>query len=204
MFAEAAASRSVGADVGADVTRPRRVAAARGVHHARVREHALLQRAVRSRGVAPPPRGVRRVVRGREPTRRSTITFTGSDPLVALEKFYDQSEQRIARFFQLGEEDFAAVIEHPDCDKAWLAALTIEQVKALETTETINLLETRLVRWFCGCNQARMLEVLAPVMRADPVELFGEHEKIEIRCPRCAARYTITREAMEAKVAEKK
>jgi molecular chaperone Hsp33 len=41
-------------------------------------------------------------------------------------------------------------------------------------------------------------------MRADPVELFGEHEKIEIRCPRCAARYTITREAMEAKVADKK
>jgi molecular chaperone Hsp33 len=144
------------------------------------------------------------VVRGREPTRRSTINFTGSDPLVALEKFYDQSEQRIARFFQLGEEEFAVVIEHPDCDKAWLAALTVEQVKALETTETINLLETRLVRWFCGCNQARMLEVLAPVMRADPVELFGEHEKIEIRCPRCAARYTITREAMEAKVADKK
>ena len=144
------------------------------------------------------------VVRGREPTRRSTITFTGSDPLVALEKFYDQSEQRIARFFQLGEEEFAVVIEHPDCDKAWLAALTVEQVKALETTETINLLETRLVRWFCGCNQARMLEVLAPVMRADPVELFGEHEKIEIRCPRCAACYTITREAMEAKVADKK
>jgi hypothetical protein len=32
MFAEAAASRSVGADVGADVTRPRRVAA-RQRHH---------------------------------------------------------------------------------------------------------------------------------------------------------------------------
>ena len=39
-------------------------------------------------------------------------------------------------------------------------------------------------------------------MRSDAAELFGGEEKIEIRCPRCAARYTVTREAMEAFVAE--
>jgi molecular chaperone Hsp33 len=62
-------------------------------------------------------------------------------------------------------------------------------------------METRVCRWHCGCNQARMLEVLAPAMRHDPRELFGESEKIEIRCPRCGARHAITREAMEAFVA---
>jgi molecular chaperone Hsp33 len=39
-------------------------------------------------------------------------------------------------------------------------------------------------------------------MRQDPAQLFGDHEKIEIRCPRCGARYAITREALEAFVAK--
>eukprot|EP01034_Spumella_vulgaris_P008069 gene8069-10270_t len=69
------------------------------------------------------------VVRGKEPKRRSTVNFTGGDPLVAVEKFYAQSEQRLGRFFELGEEEFAFVIEHPDCDLAWLRALTPEQVR---------------------------------------------------------------------------
>lgn len=144
------------------------------------------------------------VVRGKEPKRRSTVNFTGADPLVAVEKFYAQSEQRLGRFFQLGEEEFAFVIEHPDCDLAWLRALTVDEVRTFETKETLSLLESRVVKWSCGCNQRRMLEVLAPAMRSDPAELFGGEEKIEIRCPRCAARYSITREAMEAYVAEKK
>ncbi len=141
------------------------------------------------------------VVRGRGEKRRSAVTFTGADPLAAAEKFYTQSEQRGARFFQLGEEEFALVIEHPDCDLAWFAGLTVDAVRDLEKTETVVPMETRVCRWHCGCNQARMLEVLAPAMRQSPEELFGGDEKIEIRCPRCGARYAITREAMEAFVA---
>jgi molecular chaperone Hsp33 len=45
------------------------------------------------------------------------------------------------------------------------------------------------------------MEVLAPAMQGGAAGLFGDDEKIEIRCPRCAARHTITREAMEAFVA---
>ncbi len=143
------------------------------------------------------------VVRGKEPKRRSTVNFTGPDPLVAVEKFYEQSEQRLGRFFQTGEEEFAFVIEHPDCDLAWLRALTVEQVKGIETAETLSQLESRVVKWHCGCNQNRIMGVLSPAMRSDPNDLFGSEEKIEVRCPRCAARYTVTREAMEAFVAEK-
>ena len=142
------------------------------------------------------------VVRGGQPKRRSAVAFTGGDPLAAVEEFYKQSEQRLGRFFQLGEEEFALVTEHPDCDLAWLRALTAEQVADLKTTETLALLERRIVRWHCGCNQPRMMEVLAPTMRQDPDELFGDEPKLEIRCPRCGARHTITREAMEAFVAE--
>jgi len=90
------------------------------------------------------------------------------------------------------------VTEHPDCDLAWLQALTAEGAKTLATTESLGFLENRVCRWHCGCNQAKLMEVLEPTMRSGAAGLFGEDETIEIRCPRCAARHTITREAMEA------
>jgi len=142
------------------------------------------------------------VVRGTQPKRRSSVEFEGGDPMAAVEAYYRKSEQRPARYFQTGEEEFALVAAHPDYDEAWFEALTVEQVKAFDTAEELGLLEKRIHRWHCGCNQARMLQVLAPVFKQDAEGLFGEDEKIEIRCPRCAARYAITREALEAFVAK--
>lgn len=138
-----------------------------------------------------------------QPKRRSTIAFKGDDPIEAAEKFYAQSEQRTARYFQLDEEEFAMVTEHPDCDVGWLHGLDAEQVSALDGRETLVPMEQRVYRWHCGCNQQRMLEVLGPTMLQDPEGLFGGDEKIEIRCPRCGARYAITREALEAYVASR-
>jgi len=143
-------------------------------------------------------------VRPGQPTRRSAVEFDGADPLAGVEKFHAQSEQRPCRFFQLAEEDFVMVAEHPDCDKAWFAALTTDAMREIDKTETLALLEKRIYRWHCGCNQRRMMQVLAPAMIRNPAELFGGDEKIEIRCPRCGARHTITRESMEAFIAQKK
>lgn len=149
------------------------------------------------------------VVRGRQPKRRSVVPFAGSDPITGVETFYARSEQRPVRFFQLAEEEFALVCEHPDCDQAWFAALDAETVKKLlpgdaGSPEVVTEMEKRVYRWHCGCNQRRMLEVLAPAMRQDPEGLFGGDAVITIQCPRCAARHAITREALEAYVAEKK
>jgi molecular chaperone Hsp33 len=142
------------------------------------------------------------VVRGGGQKRRSAVTFTGSDPIAAVEKFYAQSEQRGARYFQLAEEDFTMVSEHPDCDLGWFRGLTIEQMRTIDQHETLALMERRIYRWHCGCNQERMMEVLTPTMKQDPEALFGDEPKLEIRCPRCGARHTITREALEAFVAK--
>lgn len=142
------------------------------------------------------------VVRGNQPARRSVVHFRGDDPIAGAERLYAQSEQRGARYFQLGEEEFALATEHPDCDLAWFGRLDVPQVRGLDGTETLALIERREYRWHCGCNHRRMLEVLAPVMRSDPEGLFGEDPKVEIRCPRCGARHAVTRESLEAYVAE--
>src|SRR3954470_15161983 len=72
------------------------------------------------------------VVRGNQPKRRSAVTFSGPDPISAVESFYSQSEQRGARYFQLGEEDFALLTEHPDCDLPWFRSLKADQVRDLD------------------------------------------------------------------------
>lgn len=144
------------------------------------------------------------VVRGQSPKRRSAVTFHGSDPLAAVEKFYSQSEQRGARYFQLGEEEFVMVSEHPDCDMGWFRELDSGRMESLEMQETLAPIERRIYRWHCGCNQERIMEVLAPTMREDPDALFDGDPKIEIRCPRCGSRHMITREALEAFVARPK
>ena len=140
------------------------------------------------------------VVRERADARRSAIEFTGGDVFRAVEQYYVQSEQRPARFFQYGPEDFVFLSAQPQCDLAWLEGLDDAAMLTLDHTEELSLLETRRYRWECGCTQARMFAVLAGVMRSDPDGLFGAESVLRMSCPRCGARHTITREALEAYV----
>ncbi len=142
------------------------------------------------------------VVRERGESRRSATQFEGNEPFKIVEQFYAQSEQRPARFFRYGPEDFVMISAQPNCDVAWLDSLTEETVRALDQTETLSLLEQRKYRWSCGCSQDRMFSILGPMMRNDARTLFGDDDLIKISCPRCGARHTITREALEAYVTE--
>ncbi len=63
------------------------------------------------------------VVRGKAPTRRSSIAFTGSDPIVAVEEFYGQSEQRVGRFFEVGEERWGVVDRTPGLRRGVVAGV---------------------------------------------------------------------------------
>ena len=142
------------------------------------------------------------LVRERGESRRSAIEFTGSDPFAIVEQFYDKSEQRPARYFRYGPEDFVMISAQPGCDLAWLDQLDDEQIRHIDQTQTLSLLEQRRYRWSCGCSQERMFSILAPMMRHDAAALFGDEDLLKISCPRCGARHTITREALEAFVAE--
>ncbi len=143
------------------------------------------------------------VVRERAESRRSAVEFTGNDIFRAVEQYYVQSEQRIGRYFQHGPEDFVFISAQPQCDLAWLEQLDEAAILTIDQTEQLSLLERRHYRWECGCTQARMFAVLASVMKTDPEGLFGDDPVLKISCPRCGARHTVTREALEAYVAAK-
>lgn len=137
------------------------------------------------------------VVRSGEQARRSVVNFEGSEVFSAVESYYAQSEQRLARFFQLDEEDYVFISAQPDCDLDWLGSLTTEAVREIDKSETLSLLETRRYRWTCGCSEERLLPMLATAMKTDRDELFGGNESIRITCPRCGAGYTISRAMMD-------
>lgn len=137
-----------------------------------------------------------------KPVRRSAVNFQGSDPFKAAEAYYDQSEQRPARYFQIQGEEFALLSAHPDYDPKWFETIDPEGMRSVGESETVNPLEKRLYRWHCGCNQQRILQILSGPMQENPDELFGPDESIRVECPRCAGRYNVTREAMEAYLVE--
>ncbi len=136
--------------------------------------------------------------------RRSVVNFDGTDLFRAVEQYYDTSEQRPARYFDLGEDQFAMLVSHPDCDEAWLRQVDLAGVKSLSQDETVSRIERRAYRWACGCTQQKIMGALAPAARAGIDAVFGEQESIHVQCPRCAAAHLITREAMEAYLAATK
>ncbi|HEX8372677.1 MAG TPA: disulfide bond chaperone, partial [Chthoniobacterales bacterium] len=83
------------------------------------------------------------LVRGTDLPRRSVVTFDGSEVFPAVEEYYAQSEQRPARYFPVGDEDYVFITAQPDCDLEWLAGLDAEAVRTIDQTETLSLLETR-------------------------------------------------------------
>ena len=125
--------------------------------------------------------------------RLSTLEIEGKDPIVWLSQYYDQSEQRPARAFRLEDENFAIVAAQPDCDLEWLASLDAAAVAQITATEETTLLESRRFRFHCGCTLDKILPILGGWKdRLD--ELFEDDEFINIQCPRCAAKYRVTRE----------
>ena len=124
--------------------------------------------------------------------RTSTLEVTGTDPLAWVAQFYQKSEQRPARAFRLDDENFALVAAQPDCDLAWFEALDAAAVAKLDLTEATKLLETRRFRFECGCTLDKILPVLGG-WKDRPDELFAEADTLTIQCPRCAAKFQVSR-----------
>lgn len=136
--------------------------------------------------------------------RRSVVNFEGADLFRAVEHYYATSEQRPARIFDLGDDRFAMLVSHPDCDEPWLRDVDLAGVREVAARETVASLERRAYRWNCGCTQQKIMGALAPAARNSPEDLFGDQESIHVQCPRCAAEHIVTREAMEAFLAAAK
>ena len=136
--------------------------------------------------------------------RRSIVDFNGTNAFAVVEKYYEASEQRTARYFDLGEDTYAMLVSHPDCDERWLRAVDLAGLRTMAERETLAPIERRFCQWRCGCSHTKILGTVAAAARGDLAGVFGDNESVHVACPRCAAQYVITREAMEAYFAQRK
>lgn len=131
---------------------------------------------------------------GVEP-RTSTLQVDGKDPMFWISQYYTQSEQRPAKAFRLEDDTYMLFAAQPDFDEEWFENLSPEIAKKLEDDEQTKVLETRRFRFHCGCTLEKILPVLGS-WKDRPDELFHGEDKITVQCPRCAARYIVTRDML--------
>lgn len=127
---------------------------------------------------------------GKEP-QTSVITLEGTRVEDWVECFYRQSEQRTARAFDLGNDQYALLTAQPDADHDWLSELTAQEVAAIADTEETKCLETRRFQFRCGCTIEKLLPVIRSLKKEFADEL-SEQGYIEASCPRCGAAYKVT------------
>lgn len=130
--------------------------------------------------------------------RRSNVEFPPGDFFTVTEAYYTRSEQRQARLFRIGPEDFVMITAQPECDLAWLAGLDDATVRALDQTEELSLLETRHYQFDCGCTADRIVARLAVLSADDRAAMFGDGDTARVDCPRCGAIFEITRGMFDA------
>ena len=139
--------------------------------------------------------------------RESFVEVEGVDIFGMVERYYDQSEQKLARFFHRARADRDGEAEMPrrdaeivflqllpDGDASWLRAATTEEVFALLGAGDLEALATESLRFRCGCDRERMAKCLVAVYQNQPEALFGADDSVEVECPRCGARLAVTRE----------
>ena len=130
--------------------------------------------------------------------RRSSVDFSGDDVFRASETYYTQSEQRLARYFDLGGDSFALLVAQPDCDLAWLENVAVEEVRGLFADDSRPPLETRCYSFACGCTPERIAGAIRPALQGEIDEVFGAERHICVTCPRCGVRHEIPRELFDA------
>ena len=141
---------------------------------------------------------ISQITRPNQASSQSTVEIHGADIFQAVEEYYAQSEQRIARIFRHDEEDIVLITAQPDCDEAWLRGLTREDVLAIDKKEQLSLLEQRQYAFHCGCSIERLYPILAKLSEQDRTDAFGSEEIINVTCPRCGSRFRAAKEQFEA------
>ena len=126
---------------------------------------------------------------------QSAIDVEGLDVLGMFEDYYRRSEQNPARFFDLDRDRFLQVLALPGGSKSLIEGMEREEARSL-VRPGAELLGERSVQFSCGCNLEKILVALHG-MFDDPEELFQGDDRVEVNCPRCGARWTVTRDAFE-------
>lgn len=125
-------------------------------------------------------------------TSRSVVTVEGIDVLDMFEQYFRSSEQLPARLIELSSTEMAMVLALPGANDPWLRELDVAAVRALRA-EAREPIDGRDFRFECGCDGQRIAHAMVQMFGANPDEVFQGDHGLEVKCPRCGARWWIDR-----------
>jgi len=126
----------------------------------------------------------------------STVDVDGHDVLEVFERYYRQSEQTPARFFEITEDEFAMLVGLPETDDAWLERLARDDAIAVARRD-LHPLDERVYRFRCGCSPGKIHGVVRSLFPRGFDELFRGEDGVEVFCPRCGRRWWVERSELE-------
>lgn len=139
-------------------------------------------------------------VRPQREAQNSVVQLKGDTPEQWVESYYQQSEQRLARAFDLGNDQYALITAQPNADHDWLDTLDTETVTTIveeaKHDEEVKLLETRRFSFRCGCTVEKILPTLK-AMAADFADILKRDGQLELSCPRCGALHLVTKDDLK-------
>jgi molecular chaperone Hsp33 len=130
-----------------------------------------------------------------EDLEESTIAIEGSSFFGFVETWYEE-EERAARFFVEGGQR-AFLVSLPGGDREWVAGREAEQVFELPHLDDVSFLADRVFVFHCGCDREKITQHLVARYGETPEALFGSERHVEVHCPRCGVKYSVTPEDYE-------
>lgn len=131
--------------------------------------------------------------RGFGDAQLSSVSVQSVDLFEMVEEFYRQSEQKEARYFH-EEPAVALLVALPGADLEWIGSVGTREVFSLPGSAQVEHLATRHLSFRCGCDRNKIAGILVGAYGASPETLFSQDAEIEVECPRCAGKITVTRE----------
>lgn len=141
---------------------------------------------------------VQRQKRG-EPLMQSNFEAPESDPVEAVESYFEEAEQVFARVAVNDEYKGALVRALPGGRFSELDGLSDEEMvlrcHSLPATANMKILDEVLLFYLCRCDDEMIMNMIGNLPEQERRELWGNREMLEIECPRCGRGFVIRRKS---------
>jgi hypothetical protein len=132
-----------------------------------------------------------------EPIVESRFEPIASDPVRAVELYFEVSVQTPTRIAVDGAGRGALVQAIPGGDFARVANLTdddlLEFADRLSDDGELNALDEILLFYECRCNDQMVIDMMEALPEEQQQEVWADTDEIEVECPRCGREYIVKR-----------
>jgi hypothetical protein len=130
------------------------------------------------------------------PMTQSHFSLITQDPVEAVERYFEESEQTLIRIAVDNQGRGALLRPMPGGNFDDISGLSdaalIDLCFGLAADGAIKRLDEFLLFYECPCDQQQISNILRTMPESQLEALWGDLESLEVFCPRCGRRYIIT------------